>query len=119
MKTTLGVVAACALVTAGSLLPAPVRAAINQHHGTAAISSTYCVNAGVLQANDADYFCYTLGNDGAAGAYFEDLRAACVASTGTTCVPTTEAESTAVVDLSAFSRVTAGRHTWLFDRTTR
>jgi hypothetical protein len=119
MKATLGVVAACALVTAGPLLTVPVRAAISQHTGTVVLSSTHCVLAGVLQADDAHYFCYTVGDDGLTGTYFEDLRAKCVASAGTTCVPTTEATSTTKVGLPAFTRVTAGNHVWLFDRTTR
>jgi hypothetical protein len=57
------------------VIAAPAGDAVNQRSGTVAISSTNCPVVGVLQANDdAQYYCWTSGDDGFTWTYLRNLR---------------------------------------------
>jgi hypothetical protein len=54
---------------------APVSGAVNQRNGTIASSSTNCPILGSLQpTDDAEYYCYTWGNDGYSWTYLRNTR---------------------------------------------
>lgn len=54
---------------------APVSGAVNQRNGTIAASPTNCTIVGQLQpTDDAEYFCYTWGNDGYSWTYLRNTR---------------------------------------------
>jgi len=54
---------------------APSSGAVNQRSGTIAASSTNCPILGVLQpTDDAEYFCWTTGNDGFTWSYTRSVR---------------------------------------------
>jgi len=54
---------------------APVSGAVNQRNGTIALTSTNCPILGVLQeTDDAEYFCWTLANDGFTWTYARSIR---------------------------------------------
>lgn len=54
---------------------APANGAVNQRNGTIAASSTNCPILGVLQpTDDAEYFCWTLANDGFTWSYTRNIR---------------------------------------------
>lgn len=54
---------------------APANGAVNQRNGTIAQSSTNCPILGVLQpTDDAEYFCWTTGNDGFTWSFTRSIR---------------------------------------------
>jgi hypothetical protein len=54
---------------------APVGDAVNQRNGTIALSPTNCPILGVLQpTDDAEYFCWTLGNDNFTWTFLRNTR---------------------------------------------
>lgn len=54
---------------------APVSGGVNQRNGTIAASSTNCPILGVLQpTDDAEYFCWTTGNDGFTWSFTRSIR---------------------------------------------
>jgi len=54
---------------------APASGAVNQRNGTIAVSSTNCPILGVLQpTDDAEYFCWTTGNDGFTWSFTRSIR---------------------------------------------